>query len=356
MNMRQTQYDIARTWRENLSATLPAVDSAPAPVRGEWLWCGLPVDSPLGVSAGPLLNSRWLLYYAELGFDVLVYKTVRSVARQCYDLPNLVPVSSSQLKNAEQTLSASSTMNGTWAVSFGMPSQPPDIWQNDIAVARRGLRSGQLLVVSVVGTQDESITDPNASLDQLADDFAECARRAVDHGAHGIEANFSCPNVATADGQLFQQPKSAQQVAERIRDAIGTTPLVLKIGRMNRLEAAEEFVTAVGSYVDGLAMTNSISARVVDADGGLLFDGARRGICGDATRTASIAQVSLFRNAITNCGVSMDLVGVGGISAASHVRDYLDAGASSVALATAAMVDPEVGIKIRRELSESTFI
>jgi hypothetical protein len=43
-------------------------------VPGHWTFCGLPVASPLGMPAGPLLNSRWILHYAALGFDVLTYK------------------------------------------------------------------------------------------------------------------------------------------------------------------------------------------------------------------------------------------------------------------------------------------
>ncbi len=61
-----------------------------------WTFCGRPIASPLGISAGPLLNGRWLLYYAALGYDVLTYKTVRSRARDCYALPNLVPVACTQ--------------------------------------------------------------------------------------------------------------------------------------------------------------------------------------------------------------------------------------------------------------------
>ena len=74
------------TWLDALGALLIlatlVVLIAPAllkPRRRQF--CGIPVQSPLGIPAGPLLNSRWLLYYASLGFDVLTYKTVRSSAR-----------------------------------------------------------------------------------------------------------------------------------------------------------------------------------------------------------------------------------------------------------------------------------
>jgi dihydroorotate dehydrogenase len=42
------------------------------------------------------------------------------------------------------------------------------------------------------------------------------------------------------------------------------------------------------------------------------------------------------------------LVGVGGISTAEHVGEFLRGGAHAVQLATAAMRDPEVGLAIRR--------
>ena len=68
---------------------------APVPGR-DWDFCGLPVSSPLGMPAGPLLNGRWVLRYAHAGFDVLTYKTVRSRARECYPLPNLQPVAAAE--------------------------------------------------------------------------------------------------------------------------------------------------------------------------------------------------------------------------------------------------------------------
>lgn len=346
-------YDLQRTWQWNLDHSPRATDAtSQSALPGPWTWCGLPVSSPLGIPAGPLLNSGWLLQYANLGFDVLVYKTVRSTQRDCYPLPNLVPVTASQLSTAGTVVRESPAMNGSWAVSFGMPSQKPDVWRKDVEFTKTQLPPDKVLVVSIVGTQDESITDGQASLEHLANDFALCAEWAMQSGADGVEANFSCPNVSTADGQLFQQPESAGFVAERIRDRIGKAPLVLKIGRVASLDEADTLLQYVSPYVNGLAMTNSIAARVADADGDLLFDGHARGICGAATRDASISQVALFRESLINSQLRLDLIGVGGISTAQHVRDYLSAGASSVALATSAMIDPMVGLAIREQLAE----
>jgi dihydroorotate dehydrogenase (NAD+) catalytic subunit len=64
-----------------------------------------------------------------------------------------------------------------------------------------------------------------------------------------------------------------------------------------------------------------------------------------------VLQVRSFANLIRERNYKMRLVGVGGISRAADVRDYLAAGAESVQLATAAMVDPLIGLAIRREIS-----
>ena len=55
------------------------------------LW-GKKINSPIGVPSGPLLNSSYIKLYSDLGFDVLVYKTVRTVEKKCHDFPNCLLV------------------------------------------------------------------------------------------------------------------------------------------------------------------------------------------------------------------------------------------------------------------------
>lgn len=317
-----------------------------AAVPGEWSFCGRRVPSPLGVAAGPLLNGKWLLYYAALGFDVLTYKTVRSAGRESYPWPNLQPVRTEQVPAGSGSLPADDVMRGTWAVSFGMPSQPPDVWRRDLEWTRRELPAEKILVVSVVGT-----TQPGWTLDDLAADYAQCARWAVESGADAVELNFSCPNVATRDGQLYQQPADAAVVARAVRGAVGKSPVVVKVGSVADDAAAGELLATLAPHVDALAMTNSVSTTVHDAAGKLLFDGARRGICGAAIRETSVAQVDRFRRAGRQTDVARPLIGVGGAVTAADVRQYLAAGASSVHLATAIMTDPAVALAIRADLA-----
>ena len=341
------RYDWSRAYRWNYEHAPQQEGSASredvAPVPGEWSFLGLPVASPLGVAAGPLLNGRWCLYYADRGFDVVTYKTVRSGGRECYPLPNLQPITSEAMTRAGAVVASRQQMNGSWAVSFGMPSSDPDVWRRDVEWTRSRLRADQLLSVSVVGT-----VQSGWDMDRLAEDYAQCARWAVDSGADCIEANFSCPNVATCDGQLYQDARDSQRVAVAIREAIGKKPLIIKIGYFAESESVHPLVDALDGVVDGLSMTNSIAAKVRAETGEMMFDGEQRGICGDAIRASSIGQVKRFAGAISNRNSSIELIGVGGISAAEHAHAYLAAGAHACHLASSVMVDPKVGQKIRR--------
>jgi dihydroorotate dehydrogenase len=228
-----------------------------------------------------------------------------------------------------------------------MPSRSPAEWRADIEATRRTLANNKLLSVSVVGSVQEGWT-----IDQLADDYAQCARWAVESGADCIETNLSCPNVSTCDGQLYQRPTEAGLVAATVRGKIGDRPYLIKIGHVTEQADAIELLAAVAPYINAIALTNSVATTVRGNDGHMLFDGARRGICGAATRDVSLAQTRLFARLIRDLGLNIRLIGVGGIRTADDVRQYLQAGAEATHVATAAMVDPSVGIAIRHALAE----
>ncbi|MBI2924807.1 MAG: hypothetical protein HYY24_03775 [Verrucomicrobia bacterium] len=344
MNDTLPRYDRRQSYDWNYTQAPEPVRGDEPAVPGHWDFCGLPVASPLGIAAGPLLNGRWILYYAALGFDVLTYKTVRSRQRACYPLPNLQPVEAAQGLGSESALTASADMRGSWAVSFGMPSKAPDVWRADVEATRQALPKHKLLSVSVVATPE-----PEWTLDDLVADFARCATWAVESGADCVEANFSCPNVASADAQLYQQPDAAGRVAAGLRQAVGSKPLLLKIGHVTDEALALDLSKAVAPYADALVMVNCIAAAVVDDRQRPLFDGQKRGIAGDAIREPALEQVRLFARVIRRQALGLRLVGVGGIATARHVRAHLEAGSHAVQLATAAMLEPQVGLAIRRD-------
>jgi dihydroorotate dehydrogenase (NAD+) catalytic subunit len=343
------RYDTSQTYRWNYEHAPQPPDGIDVPrTAGSWTYCGREVASPLGIAAGPLLNGRWILYYAALGFDILTYKTTRSRARDCYPLPNLQPVESAELSLSGRELTAVAEMQGSWAVSFGMPSMSPDVWRADVEWTRSRLPKAKLLAVSVVAS-----VEPDWSLDEMADDFARCARWAVESGADCVETNFSCPNVSTSDGQLYQQPTAAAIVAQRVREAVGIVPYVIKVGFFDDPEQCEQLFEAVAPFATALAMTNCIAAIVRQSNRAPMFAGQPRGIGGDSIRAASVEQVRRFADLARQRGYKTKIIGVGGISSAAHVEQYLAAGAEAVQLATAPMINPLVAIEILSDLARS---
>jgi dihydroorotate dehydrogenase (NAD+) catalytic subunit len=351
MAITYSRYDWTKSYRWNYdhapdpqeTRALAGASQGDQVLPGDWSFCGLCCSSPLGIPAGPLLNGKWLVHYAQLGFDVLTYKTVRSRHRECYPLPNLQPIVESEVASGQQ-VRAADRMGASWAISFGMPSMSPEVWRRDIEWTRAQLSSEKVLVVSVVATPE-----PGWNTAEVAADYARCANWAADSGADCIELNFSCPNVGSVDGQLYQHPAASRQVLQTVREAIADKPLLIKIGFVADEVAASQLIGACTGLAQGISMTNCLACRV-RLDGQPMFDGELRGIGGDAIRGSSLHQVQMFARLAKQQAPEMSLIGVGGVFTAEHVVEYLEAGASAVQIATAAMLQPDLALQIKQVL------
>lgn len=341
----QQHYDTTESYEWNYE-NAPALPETFVfqPADRSWKLCGVDVNSPVTIAAGPLLNGRWVLHYAAMGFDVLTYKTVRSKAWPCYPLPNLCPIDPSsfypgtaqpgaaQPGAATKPAAAQVTqqMHGSWAVSFGMPSTSPDLWRFDVEETRRLLPRQKKLSVSVVASPESDWTS-----EQVAEDYAQCAYWAQESGADFVELNFSCPNVSNQCGQLFQDFEQSKIVLQRVRERVTDVPILVKIGHVSDRKLIEQTVASMAS-ADALVMINCISNRV-EKDGKRLFDGAERGIAGRVIRSSVVKQVETFCEVIQTTDANLEVVAVGGICTSQDVNDCLSCGASGVQLATSAM-------------------
>ena len=340
-------YDIQRSWEENCLHG-PRLDASPplVPATPMKQCLGLPVRSRLGIAAGLLLNSRWIGPYARLGFDLLTYKTVRSAARPCHPLPNWVfvdDVSPPDGPVVVRTMPADPAQASS-SVCFGMPSIAPGEWRPDVRRARQSLESGQLLIVSVVGTPG---ADP--SLEALADDFAHCAAWAAAAGAQVVEANLSCPNVCSAEGTLYHDHQASRLVAERIRAAIGPVPLLLKVGTFASPLALRGFLQTVDGLASGVTLVNCISRPVLRADGQAAFGEAFRmaGVMGRAIHQPAVAAVRAARHCVESDRLGLAIAAVGGVAGVEDIADFFQAGADAVLCGSAPMYMPNLAIEAK---------
>jgi dihydroorotate dehydrogenase len=348
-------YDIARSYQFNydrgpdFGGREPvAVDSGPMK-----RFLGLPVRSRLGIAAGLLLNSKWVIGYAARGYDLLTYKTVRSAYRPCYDPPNWVFVEEGE-GGADDAVTVTEpdvgrTRDISSAVCFGMPSMAPEVWREDVSVAKAGLREGQKLIVSVVATPGDT-----PAPGEVADDFRQCAAWAVAAGADVVEANFSCPNVCSAEGTIYMDPQLSGRVAGDIKEAIGGVPLLIKVGQVKERAAMETLLRVLNGVAQGVTLVNGITRPVRHRDGRPAFGKAflRAGVLGRAIHDPSVAQVRLASGIIARERMDLEIASVGGVATLEDMQDFFNAGAGAVLMGSSPMYLPDLAAQARRQHPE----
>lgn len=313
---------------------------------------GLKVRSRFGVPASILLNGRWIETYARLGFDLLTYKTVRSTARLCQPPPNwlfLDPRSAAELSDPERPMMLAAAAPDAPAAasaggSFGMPSVAPEAWEPDIAVAKRALGPGQVLIVSVVGTARPGMSDA-----EFAADFAGLATRAAQGGADLVEADLSCPNVARREGEVYADTPLSAAIAEAMKRAVPDRPLLLKVGEMADRAKMADFLDRVAGIADGVVMINGPSRRIVDRAGAPAFGPGREraGVTGGAVKAIALRMVEAATAHIARRNLALKIIGVGGIGSATDARAYLEAGAYATQAATSATWNPYLAVELK---------
>jgi dihydroorotate dehydrogenase len=311
---------------------------------------GLPVHSRLGIPAGLLLNARWIDAYARLGYDILTYKTVRSAGRKCYPKPNWLYVpEAGALQVAGRAVRAVAGRDPdparvTATVSFGMPSKPPEVWMADVAQARAALGPRQVLIVSVVATPAAGGGER-----ELVADFADLTAMAREAGAHVVEANLSCPNVCTAEGEIFHDARLSGKVARAMRAAAGRVPVLLKIGYLPEKKALGAVLKAVSGSASGVVMVNGVPRTVLDRSGRAAF-GAGRKVAGILGRGIHELCVGSVRDAVAirdRQALDLEIVGVGGVGTVDDAARFFEAGAAAVMMGSAPMYDPHLAVRMK---------
>ena len=336
-------YDIAKSYAENASdgpffhAEIPKRPKPTAQI--DFLGCKL--NSPLGIPAGPLLNANWITLAAKLGFDLLTYKTIRSFAHPGHALPNMIYV---EPKTADVALACKQTpksLDGlTLTNSFGMPSRSPEFLLEDIEKANRSLSEGQAMIVSVVGTPNQGVS--------FAQDFVRAASLAKDAGAKLIEANFSCPNVGKAEGQLYTNPEAVYEFAHAIVSAIRPIPLILKVGVFPTPQIMSYVLDAAArAGVQAICGINSVSYHVVDKQQHPALGEQRpsSGVCGAAIRKAALEFLRSASSIIRKEKLGLELLGCGGIVKSDQFDEFLECGAKIAMSATGMMWDPFLALR-----------
>lgn len=188
------------------------------------------------------------------------------------------------------------------------------------------------LVVSVMGfTRDELAT--------LVESVGERPEVSM------IELNVSCPNVETGL-VMGADPSETAAALDRVRPATDR-PVIVKL-TPSATDPAAVARAAEGAGADALALVNTLRGMALDPRSGTPALGAGSGgLSGPAIRAVALEQVHRVAAA-----VSIPVVGMGGIASGRDAADFLQAGATCVAIGTETFRDPAAAGRIRAELDD----
>ncbi|MEK7594042.1 MAG: hypothetical protein AAB436_00170 [Patescibacteria group bacterium] len=352
-----TFFDPAKTFDDNFDHGPFLADSTTIyqnTGEPEYSFLGHKLYSPFGIGAGSLPTSKHIRGAFERGFDVLCYKTQRSVEFPVNDFPNVVYIDAPGDLTSEDIskpvvghLTTDKPVEElTITNSFGNPSRGPGYWVKDMGQAVAAQGKGQLLIASVVGTIQDNFTQ-----EDYYDDFAAAAKLAVSSGAEAIEVNLSCPNVAK-EGVLCYTYDAVIEVCKRTKAAIGDTPLIAKIGYFSgqQQDLLERIVLDTKDYLAAFSAINTLQAPVVDEQGEQLLKGEGRlkaGLCGAGIKWAGVDMVKKLDALRKQHSLDFEIIGIGGVMTPADFQDYRDAGADVVQSVTAAMWNDQLAAEIK---------
>ncbi len=350
-------YNMEKDYYENLQegprfmGEIPPWNSKPS-----FPFIGQRLNSPLGIPAGLLLDSKWVGLYASLGFDILAYKTVRSHQYPPHPWPNCLFVKTDMIKPHEpptqlvapKDWEPPSPRRVTITNSFGMPSLDPIRWQDDVEKSLGLLKEGQVLIVSVVGTF-------KGSQEGLVEDFIRVASMASEAGAPIIELNFSCPNITEGEGTIYTDPPLAGWIAREVSKAVKGIPLLVKVGLLLGQDL-DTLMRAIAPWVQGVVGINSVSLAVVNEEGkpALSPDRKTSGVCGWAIRQCGLTFVKEARTMKEKERYELAIYGCGGVTEGEHIRAYLKHGAQAVFTCTGAMFNPYLALEYKGVMEPQT--
>ena len=177
------------------------------------------------------------------------------------------------------------------------------------------------------------------------DEYVECCRLIdKEEQVAIIELNVSCPNVHGGGMSFGTSPDSVKQIVKAVKRVV-TKPLYVKLTpNVSDIVAIAKAAEESGS--DGLVLINTLlGMRFNLKTGKPVLANVTGGLSGPAIFPVALRMVYQVSQAC-----KIPVIGCGGVSSASDVREMLLAGATAVEVGSANLRDPYACMKIVEDL------
>ena len=181
---------------------------------------------------------------------------------------------------------------------------------------------------------------------QTPEDFGELAGIfSTEDKIAALEVNISCPNVREGGVQFGQDPHMAAAVVGAVKKRSGSKPVIVKLSP-NVTDVRVIAKAAVDAGADMLSLINTLSGMSVDIR-------TRRsrlanvvgGLSGPAIKPVALRMVHQVVQA-----VNVPIIGMGGITSAEDVLEFILVGAHAVQIGTYNFMRPDNAFRLVEEV------
>jgi dihydroorotate dehydrogenase (NAD+) catalytic subunit len=172
------------------------------------------------------------------------------------------------------------------------------------------------------------------------DEYCQLIKKLNHAKLDAVELNVSCPNIA--HGLDFgTDPERLKRLVFKVK-SISTHPVIVKL-TPNVTDIVKMASCAISAGADIISLVNTLKAAAINHDQKRIFLG---GLSGPALKPVALRMVW----EICNKFAGFPVIGIGGINSVEDLMDFLYAGAKAVQIGTANLVQPDITMKILKEL------
>ena len=219
--------------------------------------------------------------------------------------------------------------------AVGLQNKGVDFFETDIYPKVKDFNTN--VIANVAGSSIESYVEVTRRMNRL------------EHIA-AIELNISCPNVKQGGMSFGTKPESAREITSAVREVYDKTLIVKLTPNVTSVVDIAEAVIEGGA--DAVSLVNTFMGMAIDVETRKpVISTITGGVSGPAIKPIALRMVWQVAKA-----VKVPVIGIGGISTAEDVVEFLLAGATAVEIGTANFVNPRATVDalegLRQEMAD----
>ncbi|QOX62282.1 dihydroorotate dehydrogenase [Anoxybacterium hadale] len=176
------------------------------------------------------------------------------------------------------------------------------------------------------------------------DEYCRAVEKLCETDADMLEINISCPNIKEGGISFGADTAMAAEITKAVK-RISTKPILMKL-TPNVTDIAEIARAVEAEGADGISLINTLLGMKIDIykKKPVLWN-RMGGLSGPVVKPVAVRMVYQVRRA-----VKIPVIGLGGIMTGEDAVEFFMAGADVISIGTAALVDPQAPVRIKREL------